>query len=181
MIRNITARALAALVVLGVPQMAAADATIEITKLRAFETTPVAKSAAGYLTLTNSGDAPAHLSGVRADFANAMLHKSETKDGVTSMHHLHDGIVIPPGESAILEPGGLHLMFMGLTAPFVVGETRSVTLVFETLGEIEITLPITTRSAGSGHGTHDAHAGHDSHSHGHGGSGTHAHGQQKSD
>jgi copper(I)-binding protein len=39
-------------------------------------------------------------------------------------------IPLPPGETVALEPGGLHLMLLGLPAPLELGETFEVTLRF---------------------------------------------------
>ena len=57
---------------------------------------------------------------------------------------------IPPGIALELEPGGLHVMLMGLQAPLVEGESFALTLTFERAGAVEVTVPI--RSATARHG-----------------------------
>ena len=58
------------------------------------------------------------------------------------MLHLMEGILVPAGGMHALERGGDHVMFMGLNAPMTQGDLIAVTLVFETAGEIEITVPV---------------------------------------
>ena len=53
-----------------------------------------------------------------------------------------DAIDIPAGGEAKLEPGGFHLMCIGLNAELVEGESVDVTLTFEKAGAVTITLPI---------------------------------------
>jgi periplasmic copper chaperone A len=48
------------------------------------------------------------------------------------MRKVDGGLVIPAGGTLTLQPGGFHLMFMGLTAPIKAGDDVSVTI---TLGD----------------------------------------------
>lgn len=45
-------------------------------------------------------------------------------------------VEIPAGRSVIFEPGGLHVMLIGLVRPLAVGDGLSITLRFEQAGEI---------------------------------------------
>ena len=106
-----------------------------------------AKTAAGYLTVTNEGSAADRLVAVKADFPEVGLHVSETDaQGVTRMRGVA-GIEIPAGATVKLEPGGAHVMFMGLTAPFVAGESVAATLVFEKAGAVEVAFGVEARGA----------------------------------
>ncbi|MFK7882362.1 copper chaperone PCu(A)C [Roseobacter sp.] len=112
-----------------------------------FNTAATAKSGGGYLEVTNTGDTPDRLVGVKADFPKVMLHTTEEKDGIARMMHV-DGINIPAGETVALEPGGFHVMFMGLGGdPFEVGEEIPATLIFEKAGEVEVTFNVKERGA----------------------------------
>jgi hypothetical protein len=44
------------------------------------------------------------------------------------MRQVDGGFVIPAGGSLTLQPGGFHLMFMGITAPIKAGDDVSVTI-----------------------------------------------------
>ena len=64
------------------------------------------------------------------------------------------GVEIPPGASVMLKPGGYHIMFMDLKAPFAKGNRIPVTLVFEKAGTVEIEYTVEAiGSQGSGGST----------------------------
>lgn len=110
-------------------------------------TAATARTAAGYLTITNEGDAPDTLVGVRADFPRVELHTTETDaQGVTTMPHV-EALEIPPGATVTFAPRGLHVMFMGLAAPFVEGDSVPAVLVFETAGEVPVEFSVEARGA----------------------------------
>ncbi len=115
------------------------------------------KAGAGYMTITNNGDTPDRLISVKADFPMVQMHASVEKDGIAKMVHLHDGIELLPGETVTLAPGGLHVMFMGLTEPLVEGEMVPATLIFETAGELDMEFKIEARQT-----IMDMHKGHGS-------------------
>ena len=93
---------------------------------------------AAYLTITNNGDAEDRLVGVSAAFPRVTIHKTTVQNEIATMQS-QDSVAIPPGETVTFEPGGLHVMFMGLNGdPFTIGEEISATLTFEKAGEIDI-------------------------------------------
>lgn len=98
-----------------------------------------AQSAAGYIAISNDGTTPDRLIGVEVrGVAEASLHISETDaNGVATMRAL-DGVDIPAGDTAVLEPGAMHIMLMGLTTPLAAGEMVPATLIFEHAGRVQI-------------------------------------------
>jgi hypothetical protein len=70
-----------------------------------------------------------------------------------SMAPVAGGVEIPAGGAVTFEPGGLHLMFMEITAPFKDAETVPVTLTFEQGGAVEAALTVRKpdAAAASGH------------------------------
>ena len=94
---------------------------------------------AAYLAITApSGAADALLSASSAAADMVQLHEVSTDaDGMTGMHHI-DRLDIPAGETVRLEPGGYHLMLMGLTADLAAGGTIELTLVFERAGSVVV-------------------------------------------
>jgi copper(I)-binding protein len=56
--------------------------------------------------------------------------------------HPIDGVEIPAGGSVTLEPGGKHLMVMGLTSDLTVGGTLDLDLVFQNAGTIKVSAEI---------------------------------------
>jgi periplasmic copper chaperone A len=124
----------------------------------AIATPATARAGAGYLAVTNTGDEADSLVAVRADFPQIMLHTTEVDaSGVARMTEL-GAVEIPPGETVTLAPRGMHVMFIGLSDPFVEGEKIPATLVFEHAGEIAVEFDVEARGAtggGTDHGGMD--------------------------
>ncbi|MFM8267210.1 MAG: copper chaperone PCu(A)C, partial [Ilumatobacteraceae bacterium] len=53
-----------------------------------------------------------------------------------------DSIPLPAGETVALEPGGSHIMLLGLTAPLEVGTTIELTLTLEEAGTVVVDVPV---------------------------------------
>lgn len=86
------------------------------------EAPPGADMLAGYATLTNSGDQPVSVLTVQSDaFHMASLHETIIDRGVSRMHELHR-LLIAPGQTVMLQPGGKHLMLMDPRKDIVAGE-----------------------------------------------------------
>jgi hypothetical protein len=114
----------------------------------------VTRTGAAYLTVRNGGDAADRLVGVVSEVADrAELHSSVVQDGVMRMRPV-DAVEVPAGGEAVLEPGGLHVMLIGLKAPLEEGDSFALTLVFEDAGEVEVVTTIEDIAhggAGTGH------------------------------
>lgn len=164
MIRTLIRAALAAtLVSIAVPVLAqshdthAAEITAgDLTLSGAFTraTLPNAPVGGGYVTIINNGDEADRLVAAESPFSpDVQIHQMAVVNDVMEMNELEDGLEIPAGETVTLAPGGLHLMFMDISEPFVEGETVPVTLTFEKAGEVEIELSVEAFGA-------SAHEGH---------------------
>ena len=122
-----------------------------------------AQVAAGYMGISNEGDHPDTLIGVEVGFAaKAMLHTTEfSADGVASMKHV-EALEIPADDTIVLEPGGYHIMLMGLTRPLNVGDMLPATLIFEQAGRVEIEFMVDPADGSVDHSKMDhAAMGHD--------------------
>lgn len=100
-----------------------------------------ASNAAFYMTVVNDGDVPDVLKSVSAGGCETVeLHRSFMDDeGVMRMAPVPDGqIRVPAGERAVLEPGGLHVMCIGLQQPLLMGREVPLTLEFEVAGTIVV-------------------------------------------
>jgi copper(I)-binding protein len=147
-----TTAALAAALALALPagahEFSAAALTIEHPYAPA--TAATARTAAGYFSITNSGDTLDRLLAVRADFPRVDIHATETDaSGVTRMPHV-EALEIPAGATVSFAPRGLHVMFMGLAAPLVEGDSFPAVLVFEQAGEVPVEFSVEARDA-AGH------------------------------
>jgi hypothetical protein len=82
-------------------------ANVEVTPPR-----PGAGMSAGYLDITNNSREPLVITHVTSpEFGKVELHETTVEDGVARMRPL-DSLVVPPGETVVLERGGKHLMLM---------------------------------------------------------------------
>lgn len=123
---------------------------------RAIETPPNARNAGGFLSIYNySSDANRLVSASSPVAERVELHTMTMENDVMRMREMEDGIELPGEAQVDLEPGGLHIMFMGLSGPFVEGDEVPVTLVFEGGEEREIALPVRARSMDMNHGSSD--------------------------
>lgn len=133
------------------------DLTIGDSWARA--TAKLAKNGAAYLTIENHGSEPDQLVAVESPVAKkAELHTVIHEDGVMKMRPLKT-VEIHPGEPAVLAPGGIHIMLMGLAHPLEKGSSFPLTLTFEKAGTLEIEVPV----HGPGAMGHEAPMEHDGH------------------
>jgi hypothetical protein len=100
---------------------------------------PVAPVLGGYVTIINTGSEPDRLIGGSSVIAGKFeVHESTLVDGVTKMRPLKDGLVINPGQTVDLQPGGTHIMFVSPTSRPAEGQKFVGTLVFEKAGTINV-------------------------------------------
>ncbi|WP_445158229.1 copper chaperone PCu(A)C [Halomonas sp. E14] len=131
---------------------------IEQAQVRAVP--PGAEASAAFMVLHNPGDAEVRLVEAASPAAAALeLHHHVDVDGVMQMRRIAD-ITIPPGGSATLAPGGLHLMLIGLTQPLVEGEPVAIELVFEDGRRQALDAPVARVSVQAVDDAAHAHHGH---------------------
>jgi hypothetical protein len=118
---------------------------IEIVEPWAGQTPGGVDVSAGYLTIRNTvatDDQLIAVSSPRA--ARAEIHEmTMDENNVMRMRPLST-LTIPAGGEALLQPGGQHLMFFGVTQPFTVGEEIPVQLTFANAGVIDLNLQVRT-------------------------------------
>ncbi|RVT98935.1 copper chaperone PCu(A)C [Rhodovarius crocodyli] len=102
---------------------------------------------AGFLTLRSAaGD---RLLSASSPAANRVELHTHMRDGDVMRMRPVENIELPAGTAVTLQPGGNHLMFIGLKQPFEQGAQVPVTLVFERAGSITVQLPV--QGAGARH------------------------------
>jgi copper(I)-binding protein len=102
---------------------------------------------AGFMTIRNAGSAADRLVAARAAIARAVELHTHIREGDVMRMRPVPAIEVPAGQTVTLQPGGLHLMLIGLNAPLEQGSTVPVTLVFERAGEIAIELKVESAGA----------------------------------
>lgn len=111
---------------------------------------PVSKTGAGYLTITNRGKAADRLvSVVTSASSRADLHGTLQSGGVMQMRAQAGGVPVPAGATIRFAPGGLHVMFIGLKTPLREGQMLNARLVFEKAGPIDVQFKTETAAGGS--------------------------------
>ncbi|MEQ8366584.1 MAG: copper chaperone PCu(A)C [Roseicyclus sp.] len=146
---------------------ALAHAHVEIENVYARVASPVAQSAAVYMTIRNHSDDDDRVFQVTSDVAQRIeLHTTEQDDaGVMRMLELEDGLPIASNETVSLMPGGNHVMLMGLNGPLEQGDTFEMTVFFDVWLPMVVTVTVDNEAAAAlaeGHGDGDGH-GHSDH------------------
>jgi copper(I)-binding protein len=108
---------------------------------------PFARATAGrtggaFLTIKNAGAGADRLIAAASPVApNVELHTT-VKDGDVMRMRPVAAIDVPAGETVRLQPGGLHVMLIGLAKPLKAGEKFPLTLTFEKAGKVEVTVDV---------------------------------------
>ncbi|AWB32482.1 copper chaperone PCu(A)C [Orrella marina] len=115
---------------------------------------PGQKNGAGYLTITNQSDQPLELVSIDSDRADRIeLHTIVREGGVAKMREVQ-GIPVPAKGEVKLEPGGYHIMFIGLKEPFKPDDHIPLVLNFDAAQpatvEFEVMPPTYQPRSGSG-------------------------------
>lgn len=117
---------------------------LEIGHPWARATPPTAPSGGAFLKVTNTGKTGDRLVGASTPIAaTTQVHEMKMEGNVMRMRELERGLEIPPGATVALEPGGYHIMMMGLKEPLKQGTNVPLTLIFEKAGKIDVELAVT--------------------------------------
>lgn len=139
------------------PAAEAAASRIAVERAWSRETAPGQDAGGGFLTIVNSGAGTDRLLGGATPAADdVQIHTVDMTGGVMRMRQLTGGLEIPAGETVRLEPGGYHVMLMGLQSPLIQGKAVPLTLEFEKAGNIEVELTVQPIGA---QGPEEAHHG----------------------
>lgn len=124
-----------------------ADDGIRIDGAWARATPAAARTAALYLTITNTGSAPDTIEGASTPVADkAELYEMTMENGVMEMRPV-PSLTLAPGKSLVLKPGGYHLMLTGLKAPLKGGQTVPVTVIFTHAGAQQVAVSVAKSGA----------------------------------
>ncbi len=119
---------------------AAASVSISDAYVRAMP--PGQPNSAAFMKLSNSSATHHTLVGAKSPAAKmAELHTHMEMEGMMKMRKI-DKIDIHPHGEAVLKPGGLHVMLMGLKNELKPGDMVSLTLVFGDGSKKEIHAPV---------------------------------------
>lgn len=124
---------------------------LEITNgwVRAWETSIEGGMTGAFATIANHTTDDVTLVGGSAEIAMMTeVHEVVMLDGAMKMQPKDGGIVIKAGESVTLEPGGLHVMLMGLKQAILEGDEITLMLDFDGAEDQTVTWPAKTSASG---------------------------------
>ena len=132
---------------------ASAEVTIENPYARAVP--PGQMMSASFMVLNNSEAKDiALISGSSSVAKSVELHNHINENGVMKMRQV-DSITVPALGKASLQPGGYHVMLIGLTQDLMEGQKIDLTLKFSDGSSQALTLPVQKVMAGmKGHKHH---------------------------
>ncbi|HSV29044.1 MAG TPA: copper chaperone PCu(A)C [Candidatus Omnitrophota bacterium] len=143
--KSVVGIALAAVLALSVQPALAGDAAkgdIAVKGAWSRATPPQAPAGGAFMTITNSGKQDDKLVAAKAGVSKTVeLHTHVNDNGVMRMRQV-EAIPVAAGQTVALQPGGLHVMFIGLNAPLQQGQAIPVTLVFEKAGEVAVSVDV---------------------------------------
>lgn len=116
--------------------------TIEIVHPFARATAATAKTGAVYLTIVNRGARDDRLIAASSPVAERSgAHVTTDDNGVMRMRPV-PSVEIKAGGRVEFQPGGMHVMLIGLKAPLRVGQAFPLTLTFEKAGAVAVTVVV---------------------------------------
>lgn len=112
---------------------------IEIDDLWVRATAPGQPNGGGYMEIENDGKTADQLVAIKSDVAARVeIHETRTANGMSTMRQVEGPLTIPPDGKLDFTPGGYHVMFVQLKAPFKEGMEVPATLTFKQAGDVEV-------------------------------------------
>ncbi len=121
--------------------LADAATTVMVEKPFARKAIKAQRNSAAFMTLHNNGPAVAVVAAESPVAEIVELHTHVHDNGVMRMRKI-DKIELPAGGEVTLQPGGLHVMLLGLKQDLNEGERISVTLKFSDGSSKTIEAPV---------------------------------------
>ena len=132
---------------LGAALAGAAQAELAVDNAWARATPPGFAKGAVYLDIRNDGRRSDTLVGVHTDRAGrAELHRTIEEGGNSRMVHT-PRVRVPADSSVTFEPGGRHVMMMGIDEALTEGERFTVELEAETAGTLRVDVEVLAPTA----------------------------------
>ncbi len=145
-------RSAAVLSLLSVSMFALAEVTVESPYVRAVP--PGQTNTAAFMQLKNSSAEAISLVSASSSIAeNVELHNHINEDGVMKMRQV-ELISISANGNASLEPGGYHIMLIGLSKEIAAGDMVDLEVKFSDGSSQQLTVPVKKVMAHSHHHHH---------------------------
>lgn len=120
--------------------LAAAEVNVDGAYVRAVP--PGQMNSAAFMQLGNNDNQDLSLIAATSDAAkNVELHTHTQDNGVMRMRQISE-IKLPSKQQVTLQPGGMHIMMIGLTRNLIVGENISLSLTFSDGSQQSLQVPV---------------------------------------
>src|SRR5713226_8489594 len=101
-----------------------------------------ARTGAAYVTLINNGSSSDSLLSAATPVADQVqFHSASEENGVSRMREMRT-VEVAPGAVVTFNPGGWHIMVVGLKQPLKEGQTFPLTLNFEKAGKEDVVVSV---------------------------------------
>ena len=101
-----------------------------------------------FMEITNPTSSEITLVGGTSESGMVEIHETVMGDDGMQMQEINGGIEIPAGGTVVLQPGGLHVMIMGLNEDIMAGDELTVDLEFDGHPSISVTATAKPSEAG---------------------------------
>jgi len=136
----------------------AAGATMQVAEPYVRAVPAGQNATAAYMILRNTGKQDVALVTVESPVARAVeLHTVISQGGMMKMRPVPKMEVKAGGETR-LQPGGFHIMLIGMKEPLKEGASVSLTLGFDDGSKLSITAPVRATAGAHGHAAKQSHA-----------------------
>jgi periplasmic copper chaperone A len=124
------------------PQSPPSAAQLSVHSAWARATPAGAGSGGAYFTILNAGKQTDTLVSLASPAAERVeMHRTVIENGLSRMRPAGQ-LVINPGQTLHVAPGGLHVMLTGLKKPLVAGTRLPLVLTFRQAGEITVQVSV---------------------------------------
>jgi copper(I)-binding protein len=127
--------------------LAGSSSGLAVTDAWARATPPGAPVAAVYLVIDNAGGKADRLLSVSSDRAERSEVHTIVHDGDLVKMRRADPLPIGAGERVVFEPGGTHVMLMGLKSPLLEGESLALVMNFDIAGTRHVEVRVTAATS----------------------------------
>lgn len=133
---------LAAICLSPIAQADPAADVIDVSGFYARAAPPDQPNSAAFMTLTNNSENNHALVAVKSPAAKVVELHTHTMDGGMMRMRPVEKIQIPAGGAVELQPGGLHVMLIGLDHQLMPGEDVQITLIYEDGSKATLQAPV---------------------------------------
>lgn len=114
----------------------------------------VGPAGGAFLSVENTGTTADRLLRASTDVATTVQLHTHIKDGDIMRMREVEAVDLPAGKKVTFEPGGFHIMLLGLKKKLVEGERFPLTLEFEKAGKIVVEIAVDKPGAGAAEHKH---------------------------